>query len=172
MKQISKILFITLALSLTFTKSEVTESLKFLSDSLSNIESNMSELLSHSGEILSVIQENITSDFISKECKDELVSMKSVIDAITQAHGTDEMIFYAAKDVVNHFPGLKANCKIPLPTIDTSKWDLEKFKKYKCALEVVTFATTAGACIDGVFISCAKALKSLVTLGKCIKDIL
>jgi hypothetical protein len=172
MKQIYKILLITLTLCFTLTKAENSENLKFLSESLSKIGESYDSILHNAEGIISNLNDSFNSSLIPEECKEELISMKSVIEAITKATETDEMIFNAAKDIVNHFPGLKEKCKIPLPTIDTSKWDYEKFKKYHCVTEVVAFAGSASACYGGAYIACAKALQSLVSIAKCIKDII
>jgi hypothetical protein len=64
---------------------------------------------------------------ISQECKDEISSLKSIIQVIEDSHGSDEIIFNATKDLVNHFPGLREKCGVPLPTINTDNWSLEKF---------------------------------------------
>ena len=172
MKQIYKILPLTILLCLTLAKAEMPDALKFLSETLQNIEVDYDKLIENAQAIVSNIDDNLNSSLFPAECKEELISMKSVIEAITKATETDEMIFNAAKDIVNHFPGLREHCKIPLPTVDTSKWDYEKFKKYKCTLEVVTFAGSASACYGGALLSCAKALESLVSIANCIKDII
>ena len=167
-----------LLLSITIIKSDLSS---FLSEikSIGNKAEGIYDVIGNkAGQIYDVIGNKAEQIFdsvgnIPEACKNELISLKSVINVIISSHGTDEIIFYATKDLVDHFPGLNQNCKIPLPTINTKNWKIEEFKKYKCALEVVTFATTATACIEaGVVVSCGKAIASLISIGRCIKDII
>ena len=109
---------------------------------------------------------------ISSECKNALINLKSVIEIIKNNQGTDEKVFYSVKEIVNNFPSLKSNCKIPLPEINTSNWDILKFKKMKCSISAVTFAVNASVCLNGGFMSCAKALAGIKGLGDCIKLII
>jgi len=105
-------------------------------------------------------------------CLNELKSLGSIITIIKNSKGTDEVIFNAAKELVNHFPGLSAQCHIPLPKIDTSKWSLEKFKKYHCAISTVSFALSAAACLEGGVFACGKAILGLIKVAKCLKDLI
>ncbi len=166
-------LILTIFLSLSFfAQAEITDGFKFLQEAFSKIEGEFDDFMAKAKGVIDEIELNLKKDILTQECKDELKSMKSVIEAITHGQDTEEVIFYAAKDIVSHFPGLRDKCNVPLPNIDTSKWDLEKFKKYGCALEVISFAKSGYACVNGVVISCASAFRSLLSLVKCAKDIM
>jgi hypothetical protein len=119
-------------------------------------------------ELISKIENKFPFNF-SEECKTELQSLKSIIEIIKDSHGTDEIIFNATKDLVNHFPGINQKCGVPLPTINTDNWSLENFKKFSCGVKAVTFATTIYACINGVYTKCAKIIVEVKPLIDCVK---
>jgi hypothetical protein len=115
---------------------------------------------------------DIESVVTSSDCVNELKSMKSIFHAILQASGVDEAIFFVLKDVVNHFPGLNGACGLKLPIIDTSKWDIEKFKEIGCAVTAISFALNATACINGGIFSCIKAASAIKSCVDCLKMII
>lgn len=106
---------------------------------------------------------------LSDTCKTELLQLTSVINVIKNATGNEEKIFYGAKAIVEKFPGLEANCSVPLPTVNTNNWSFEKFKQAKCAISGISFAASASTCLHGGIFSCASALASLKSLADCIK---
>jgi hypothetical protein len=93
--------------------------------------SQHSDFLQDSKELASLLEsaDERLPRTIDNKCLKEILAMKSLFFSIINSNGVDEIIFFTLKDLVNHFPGLKTNCKMFfLPKIDTSKWDVEKFK--------------------------------------------
>jgi len=160
--------FLILLLAFTLTLSQETN-IKFLENGETKIIPNA--LIEGIEKLIENTEENLQGIFPTA-CLNELKSLKSIITTIKNSKGTDEIIFNAAKDLVNHFPGLSAQCHIPLPIIDTSKWDFEKFKKYHCAISAFSFATSAAACLDGGIFACGKAILGLIEVAKCLKDLI
>jgi hypothetical protein len=142
----------------------------FEDDSLSFDYSRFDDLI---GELENIFQnyQNGIMDFVLEECMNEVKALKLIGSKILESSGMDEIIFNTAKEVVDHFPGLKSECKLPLPSISTENWSLEKFRKYKCPLEFVTLATSFTTCVNGGIFACVKVLNSLRSVSKCVSDI-
>ena len=109
--------------------------------------------------------------FIPKACLNEFKSIASIIFDVLDANGVVEIIFNVIKGVVSHFPGLQASCRIPLPTIDTSKWSLDKFKENHCTERIMSFSQGFMRCISGNFFSCPGAIADLLRVAKCLRDV-
>ena len=109
---------------------------------------------------------------IPMDCINELKNLKSVFVAIKDAGIVDEKIFYGTKAIVNNFPGLKAKCGIPLPTVDTSKWTIDQFKKVKCTVVICSFSITASTCLGGAIFQCPGAISLLKDTANCIKQLI
>ena len=86
--------------------------------------------------------------------------------------GVDEKIFYGTKTLVDLFPKLKTSCGVPLPTVDTSKWTVEKFKKAKCTDIISSFAITASTCLGGAIFQCPGAIALLKETANCVKQLI
>lgn len=176
--QMRYLLLTALVLSSVYTSESVSFLAEF-TEPLNLEEANelsfMGKLIDEAGELAKSVEgrmNNLTG-WISDDCKAELVSLKSIVQIIKEHAGSsDEIIFYSVKDLVDHFPGLREHCKVPLPTINTTNWDFEKFKKYKCSITAISFAVETVECVDGIVWQCVKGLKNLYSLGICIKDIL
>lgn len=115
--------------------------------------------------------ENIGA-IIPIECLYQLKELKNIFSAIKEAKGIDEKIFYGTKTLVDSFPALKEKCKLPLPTVNTSTWTIEKFKKIKCTAIISSFAVTASTCLSGAIFQCPGAVALLKETSECIKQLI
>jgi hypothetical protein len=161
---------VLLFLLMSFAVTQSIDNMKFLETEEETYEIEKDELSQDTEYLLQVVQSGLQG-VIPEACKNELISLKSIIVVIKKSSGTDEIIFYSAKDLVNHFPGLRANCKIPLPNISTDNWSFEKFQKYKCGISAISFAVNTAACIEGGIAACAKAVAEIKSIAECIKNI-
>jgi hypothetical protein len=136
-----------------------------------------SEISDMTGEESQILFNNNAESYINSlngfsivDCVKELKKLKSVYDTIKANKGVAEKIFYGTKSLVENFPGLKKNCSIPLPNVDTSKWTVEKFKKVSCTATVITsFAITSSSCVSGSIFLCPAAVSLLGEVSDCIK---
>jgi hypothetical protein len=166
---ITKYAILFLIMSLAITQS--VENVKFLETEEFTYEIDKNILIQDTEYLLETVKSGLQG-FISDACKNELNSLTSIIDVIKKSSGSDEIIFYTAKDLVNHFSGLRDNCKIPLPNISTDNWNFEKFQEYKCSISVISFAASTAACLEGGLMACGKALVGIKSVADCIRNIL
>ncbi len=115
---------------------------------------------------------NSLNGFSFNNCIKELKKLKNVYNTIKSNKGVTEKVFYGAKSLVDSFPGIKSECSIPLPKIDTTKWTIEGFKKLGCTTVVSSFAVTAASCVGGSIFLCPSAVALIKDFSDCVKQLI
>jgi len=127
--------------------------------------------IENTGRLIDLIEASPRT-LIPDECREEIITMRNITEIIRNAKNTDEIIFYSAKEIANHFTNIREKCHVPLPDVKTDKWSFDKFRQFKCGLIAISMAKETLTCIHGNIFDCGKTILSINTLATCIKLIL